>query len=352
MFTSHHLLFIPTITRLCQFYLLPRELQRIYRVMQDCCIYSIILSSHSLISSSSQQQSTVFLQNAHNQIIWLFVNRFWRLLCRAVVGGAEPNQAQSSVNLESTELSLAMAKEIITITSVTSPEPENVTIESDSDDLSIPYGYGRQVPVVLPIHELDLPIKAFNVRMSITLAPTTETPEYHRANHDSPISTAPFDIFDKSKQSIMVNTGDVWETRRRAHSTRMSHEDSLWHWSPTQHNSERKLSLGVSFPKKKGTLQHGCRACGQPLMRRTHPKTPNESATFNLFQKRNIESNVVRIQSTCKVIHIKYGSPSELTQTVMEPIRNKRFLTELLNIKGAVFIITFLFYLKKSNTLV
>ena len=45
--------------------------------------------------------------------------------------------------LNSTELSGALAIEHITLSSVTSPEPQLITTHSDSNEPTIPYGYGK-----------------------------------------------------------------------------------------------------------------------------------------------------------------------------------------------------------------
>ena len=50
----------------------------------------------------------------------------------------------------STEISGAMEGEVITISSVASPEPRIVTLDSDSNDPTIPYGFRSQQPIVLP----------------------------------------------------------------------------------------------------------------------------------------------------------------------------------------------------------
>ena len=52
--------------------------------------------------------------------------------------------------LNSTELSGAMARETITISSVASPEPRVVTLDSHSNEPKIPYEFGSQHPIVHP----------------------------------------------------------------------------------------------------------------------------------------------------------------------------------------------------------
>ena len=72
--------------------------------------------------------------------------------------------------LNSTEISGAMEKEVITISSIASPEPRNVTLDSDSNDPTIPYGFGSQQLTVPPsLNDLNVPPNPFNVlaRMAV-----------------------------------------------------------------------------------------------------------------------------------------------------------------------------------------
>ena len=60
--------------------------------------------------------------------------------------------------LNSTEISGAMEREVITISSVASPKPRIVTLDSDSNDPTIPYGFGSQQLIVPPsLSDLNLP---------------------------------------------------------------------------------------------------------------------------------------------------------------------------------------------------
>ena len=53
-----------------------------------------------------------------------------------------PIRHNTPIILNSTQLSGAMDPETITISSVASPEPQIVTIESDSNDPTFPYAFG------------------------------------------------------------------------------------------------------------------------------------------------------------------------------------------------------------------
>ena len=66
--------------------------------------------------------------------------------------------------LNSTEISGAMEREVTTIFSVASPEPRIVTLDSDSNDPTITYGFRSQQPIVPPsLNDLKLPPNPFNV---------------------------------------------------------------------------------------------------------------------------------------------------------------------------------------------
>ena len=66
--------------------------------------------------------------------------------------------------LNSTEISGAIEREVITISSVASPEPRIVTLDSDSNDPTISYGFGNQQPIVpLSLNDLNLSPNPSNV---------------------------------------------------------------------------------------------------------------------------------------------------------------------------------------------
>ena len=57
-----------------------------------------------------------------------------------------------------------MEREVITISSVASPEPRIVTLDSDSNDPTMPYAFGNQQSIVPPsLNDLNLQPNLFNV---------------------------------------------------------------------------------------------------------------------------------------------------------------------------------------------
>ena len=116
-----------------------------------------------------------------------------------------PTRNYTPVILNSTELSGAMARETITISFVTSPEPRIVTIDSDTNETTIPYGFGSQHPTVRPsLNDLNLPPNPFNVLATMAVIQMNDaySPPSPQPSIPSPISTAP----------INLSTIEDWET--------------------------------------------------------------------------------------------------------------------------------------------
>ena len=107
--------------------------------------------------------------------------------------------------LNSTELSGAMARETTTISSVASPEPRIVTIDSDSNEPTIPYGFGSQHPIVPPnLIDLNLPPIPFNVLATMAVIHVKE--EYN------PQSLEPSILSPILTPLMNVSTIEGWKT--------------------------------------------------------------------------------------------------------------------------------------------
>ena len=191
--------------------------------------------------------------------------------------------------LNSTEISGAMEREVITISSAASPEQRIVTLDSDSNDPTMPYGFGNQQPIVPPsLNDLNLPPNPFNVlaTMAVIRVNDENSPQSPELTIPSPISTP----------SMNVSTIEGWDTRytitdgntffssenepRRVYwdiassNTFDSNEprnvsvaSSPSSTPPPPPRQKRRLSMGMSFPQKRGVSQsqHTCEVCGQPL---------------------------------------------------------------------------------------
>ena len=103
---------------------------------------------------------------------------------------SSPARNNTPAVLNSTKLSGAMARYMITISSVTSLEPQIVTIESDYKEPTTPYGFGSQHPIVPPsLNDLNLPPIPFNVLATMAVIRTDEV-----YSHQSPEPSIPSPI--------------------------------------------------------------------------------------------------------------------------------------------------------------
>ena len=70
------------------------------------------------------------------------------------------NNSPNIVNL--TEITLTHTAGMPSISSIASPEPQILTINDNSNEPTIPYGFGRQLPIVPPsLDDLNLPPNPF-----------------------------------------------------------------------------------------------------------------------------------------------------------------------------------------------
>ena len=107
--------------------------------------------------------------------------------------------------LNSTQLSGAIDPETITISPVASPEPQIVTIESDLDEPTFPYAFGKQHPIVPPsLNDLNLPANPFNIVASMAVV--------QQYQEDSPQSPEPSGPSPISTPRMNKSTIDGWET--------------------------------------------------------------------------------------------------------------------------------------------
>ena len=98
-----------------------------------------------------------------------------------------------------------MAREKITTSSVASLESRIVTIDSNSNEPTMPYGFGNQHPFVPPsLNDLNLPPSPFNVLATMTVlrVDAEYSPHSPELFIPSPISAPPMN----------VSTIEGWET--------------------------------------------------------------------------------------------------------------------------------------------
>ena len=77
--------------------------------------------------------------------------------------------------LNSTEMSEHYTTRMPSISTIASPEPRIFTIDDDSNEPTMPYGFGQQLPIVPPsLNDLNLPPNPFNILATMAIAHNTK----------------------------------------------------------------------------------------------------------------------------------------------------------------------------------
>ena len=204
-----------------------------------------------------------------------------------------PIRNNTPVILNSTQLSGAMDPETITISSVASPEPQIVTIESDSNEPTFPYAFGTQYPIVPPsLNDLNLPANPFSIlaSMAVMQQHQEDSPQSPEPTDPSPISTPPMNISTTDGLETPHNTTDdntfysseneprrvYWdsspnETFESNEPRRVLTTNSPPSTPPPPPRRKRRLSIGMSFPKKGECRSTPARHAAKPFLRQRHP---------------------------------------------------------------------------------
>ena len=173
--------------------------------------------------------------------------------------------------LNSTEISGAMERAVITISSVASSEPRIVTLDSDSNDPTIPYRFGNQQPIVpLSLNDLNLPRNPFNVLATMAVIRRNDacSPQSPEPSNPFPISTPPMNVstiegWDTTHTTTDDNTfytddeprrvywdvssSDIFDSNEPRNVSVASSPSST---PPPPRKQKRKLSIKMSSPKK------------------------------------------------------------------------------------------------------
>ena len=202
-----------------------------------------------------------------------------------------PRRNNSPDILKSTERSEHQAARMPSISTIASPQPHVFTVNDDSNEPTIPYGFGRQLPMVpASLNDLNLPPNPFNILA--TMAVVHQTQNTHDDNY-SPQSPEPSELSSISTPPMYVSAFNSWETSYTSNDNNTfytSDEPRRVYWDlssdddlgssvprnpsvasspcttpPPPRAQKRKLSLGMSFPKDGGVSQHICEACGQTI---------------------------------------------------------------------------------------
>ena len=188
---------------------------------------------------------------------------------------SSPQRHNTPNILNSTELSEQYNVRMPSVSSIASTEPRTFTINDNSNEPTMPYGFGRQLPVIPPsLNDLNLPPNPFNILA--TMAVVHQTQNTHDDNY-SPQSPEPSELSSISTPPMNVSAHNSWETSytttddntfytsdepRRVYWDLSSDDDlgssvprnpsvasSPCVTPPPPRAQKRKISLAMSFPK-------------------------------------------------------------------------------------------------------
>ena len=218
---------------------------------------------------------------------------------------SSPIRNNTPAILNPTELSGAMERKAITISSVASLEPRIVTIDSDSNEPTLPYGFGSQHPIVPPsLNDINSPPNPFNVLATMAVI--------QRDQEDSPQSPEPSDPSPITKPPMNVSTIEGWETPHTTtndntfYSSEGEPRRVYWDFSPDETfdsneprrvspaaspsstptpppRQKRRLTMGMSFPKRGECRSTSARHAANPFQTKRHPRTQRKTQTLTLL---------------------------------------------------------------------
>ena len=185
-----------------------------------------------------------------------------------------PRKNNSPNILKSTETSQHHAVRKPSISTIASPQPYFFTFNDDSNEPTIPYGFGRQLPIVPPsLNDLNLPPNPFNIVATMAIANNTGDTNDDNYSLQSPQPSKPPPI---STPPMNVSAFNSWETSYATTDNDTFHSSDeprgIYFLPPSPspppsppRRQKRKLSQGMSFPKEGEVSQHICEACGQTI---------------------------------------------------------------------------------------
>ena len=163
--------------------------------------------------------------------------------------------------LNSTERSEHHATRMPSISTIASPQPYTFTINDDSNEPTVPYGFGRQLPIVPPsLNDLNLPPNPFNILATMAIANNNEganddnySPQSPEPSAPSPISTPPMNVsaINSWETSYTTTDNDTFYSSAQLRRIYFPPPSPASPHSPPR-KLKRRLSLGMSFPKEGG----------------------------------------------------------------------------------------------------
>ena len=170
-----------------------------------------------------------------------------------------PRRNNSPDILNSTDRSEHQAIKMPSKSTIASPQPYFFTINDDSNEPTIPYGFGRQLPIIPPsLNDLNLPPNAFNIVATMAILNITGdanddnySPQSPEPSESSPISTPPMNVsaFNSWETSYTTSDNDTFYSTDEPRRIYFLPPSPASPPSPPR-KLERTLSLGMSFPKK------------------------------------------------------------------------------------------------------
>ena len=216
--------------------------------------------NYSIYSSSFDMSSNISLDSTDSDMFYV----------EQISNEPSPQRNNSPEIINSTERSEHHATGMPSISTIAYPQPFIFTINDDSNEPTIPYGFGRQLPIVPPsMNDLNLPPNPFNILATMAIENNTAdanddnySPQSTEPSEQAPITTPPMNVsWETSYTTTDNDTFYSSDEPRRIYFLPPSPASPP---SPPR-KMKRRLSLGMSFPKKGGKSQHICEACGQTI---------------------------------------------------------------------------------------
>ena len=186
-----------------------------------------------------------------------------------------PQRNNSPNILNLTETSQTYAVRMPSVSSILSPEPQIFTIDDNSNEPTMPYGFGRQLPIVPPsLNDLNLPPNPFKILHTMAVVTQTQddndeySPQSPEQSDPSPISAPPMNVstinswetphtttddnifYSEDKPRRVYWNSPLDETFDSEDEPRRTHLLSSPSPPPPPRKMKRKLGIGMSFPKK------------------------------------------------------------------------------------------------------
>ena len=170
-----------------------------------------------------------------------------------------PQRNNSPDILNSAEQSEHHATRMPSISTIASPQPYFFTINDDSNEPTIPYGFGRKLPIVPPsLNNLNLPPNPFNIFATMAIATNTGdanddnySPQSPQPSEPSPISTPLMNVssFNSWETSYTTTDNDIFYSSDKPRRIYFLPPSPASPPSPPR-KLRRRLNMGMSFPKE------------------------------------------------------------------------------------------------------